>query len=64
MHKDIRHGEDVIPRRDRTGNAGALRSLKPYPAYKDSGIEWLGEVPVHWEVKQLKYSALLCVGQT
>lgn len=28
-----------------------------YPAYKDSGVEWLGEVPTHWEVKRLKYSA-------
>ena len=34
---------------------------RPYPAYKDSGIEWLGEIPAHWGVKQLKYSALLCV---
>ena len=24
--------------------------LKPYPAYKDSGVPWLGEVPAHWEV--------------
>jgi type I restriction enzyme S subunit len=23
---------------------------KPYPAYKDSGVEWLREVPTHWEV--------------
>lgn len=23
--------------------------------YKDSGIEWLGEIPVHWEVKRMKY---------
>ena len=28
-----------------------------YPAYKDSGIEWLGDVPVHWEVKRLKNTA-------
>ena len=28
--------------------------LKPYPAYKDSGVEWLGEVPAHWEVERLK----------
>ena len=26
----------------------------PYSAYKDSGIEWLGEIPAHWEVKRLK----------
>ena len=25
--------------------------LKPYPAIKDSGVEWLGEVPEHWEVR-------------
>jgi type I restriction enzyme S subunit len=24
---------------------------------KDSGVEWLGEIPAHWEVKRLKYLA-------
>ena len=28
-----------------------------YPAYKNSGVEWLGNVPTHWEVKRLKFSA-------
>ncbi len=28
-----------------------------YPEYKPSGIEWLGEVPGHWEVKRLKFAA-------
>lgn len=28
-----------------------------YPEYKSSGVEWLGEVPGHWEVKRLKYCA-------
>ena len=32
---------------------------KPYPAYKPSGVEWLGYVPEHWKVKQLKYTAPL-----
>ncbi len=27
-----------------------LAGLKPYPACKDSGVPWLGEVPEHWEV--------------
>lgn len=27
---------------------------KAYPEYKDSGIEWLGEIPKHWEVRKLK----------
>ena len=28
--------------------------LKPYPAYKDSGVPWLGKVPAHWETKRVK----------
>ncbi len=27
-----------------------IAGLKPYPAMKDSGVPWLGEVPEHWEV--------------
>ncbi|MGI9180705.1 MAG: restriction endonuclease subunit S [Longimicrobiaceae bacterium] len=30
--------------------AAGLRRFKPYPAYKDSGVEWLGEIPAGWEV--------------
>ncbi len=30
---------------------------QPYPAYRPSGVEWLGEIPAHWEVRRLKYSA-------
>jgi len=30
-------------------------SFPRYPEYKDSGVEWLGEVPVHWEVKRLNH---------
>ncbi len=30
-----------------------FRHCKPYPAYKDSGVAWLGEVPKHWEVRRL-----------
>ena len=29
--------------------------LDPSPRLKPSGIEWLGDVPEHWEVKRLKY---------
>ena len=28
--------------------------MKRYPKMKPSGIEWLGEIPEHWEVKRLK----------
>jgi type I restriction enzyme S subunit len=26
-----------------------------YPEYKDSGVEWLGEIPVHWDIRKLKH---------
>ena len=32
-----------------------MNNLNKYPAYKASGVEWLGDVPEHWEVKRLKY---------
>ena len=36
---------------ERIAGPGRFRA---YPAYKDSGVEWLGEIPVDWEVKRLK----------
>ena len=30
--------------------------FKPYPKYKDSGIDWIGEIPEEWEVRKLKYN--------
>ena len=31
-----------------------MADLLPYPAMKDSGVESLGEVPEHWEVRRIK----------
>lgn len=30
-------------------------SFPRYPTYKDSGVKWLGQVPVHWDVIQFKH---------
>src|SRR5579859_3014518 len=30
--------------------AASIGKWKAYPAYNDSGVEWLGEIPEHWEV--------------
>jgi type I restriction enzyme S subunit len=30
-----------------------MSQYKAYPAYKDSGVEWIGQVPEHWEVKPI-----------
>ncbi|HRF97051.1 MAG TPA: hypothetical protein PLZ51_17705, partial [Aggregatilineales bacterium] len=31
------------------------RGLNPDAPMKDSGIEWLGEIPSHWEVRRIKF---------
>jgi len=32
-----------------------MTRLKPYPAMKDSGVPWLGEVPEHWDMRRGKW---------
>lgn len=27
--------------------------MKKYDSYKDSGIEWIGKIPSHWDVKKI-----------
>lgn len=39
-------------------------SLPRYPQYKESGVEWLGRVPTHWEVKRLKHNLRLLTEKT
>lgn len=36
-------------------NQAVTKGLNPNVKMKDSGIEWLGEIPAHWEVKKLKF---------
>ena len=36
------------------GSAVTAERYRPYPAYRDSGVEWLGDIPEHWDVKRLK----------
>lgn len=33
--------------------------MKRYEVYKSSGIEWIGEIPKHWEVKRLKFNTYI-----
>lgn len=39
-----------------------MSHYKSYPAYKDSGVEWLGRVPEHWQIKRLKHIANVQTG--
>ena len=37
---------------------------QPYPAYRDSGAEWLGQVPAHWKVRKIRQCASISGGMT
>ena len=37
-----------------------MSRYKRYERYKDSGVEWIGEIPEHWEVGRLKSSIKSC----
>jgi type I restriction enzyme, S subunit len=37
---------------------------KKYNSYKDSGVEWIGEIPVHWDKKKIKYVTSILTGST
>jgi type I restriction enzyme, S subunit len=37
-------------------------SFARYPAYRDSGVPWLGEVPAHWQIKKISHVADLIAG--
>lgn len=51
--KLLEEQKQVIIQQAVTGQVD-VRTDQPYPAYKDSGVEWLGEVPEHWEVRRMK----------
>lgn len=44
-------------------NHAVTKGLDPNVKMKDSGIEWIGEIPEHWEVKKLKFLADITLGK-
>ena len=51
----------LAEKRQATISHAVTKGLNPDAPMKDSGVEWLGDVPVHWDVKRLKH---LCKVQT
>ncbi|PKN50431.1 MAG: type I restriction endonuclease subunit S [Deltaproteobacteria bacterium HGW-Deltaproteobacteria-16] len=45
----------LAEKRQATISHAVTKGLNPNASMKDSGVEWLGEVPEHWEVKKLGY---------
>jgi type I restriction enzyme S subunit len=44
------------------GGLTGQRSLGAYPQYRDSEVEWLGEIPAHWKVARVRDHAFLING--
>ena len=59
--KLLEEQKQVLIHRAVTGRVD-VRTGRPYPAYKDSGVEWLGDVPEHWEVIRLGRLITLTTG--
>lgn len=38
--------------------------MKRYDSYKDSGIEWIGEIPAHWKLRRIDWIANIIRGNT
>jgi len=41
-----------------------MSRYEKYPAYRDFGVEWIGEIPGHWEVKQTRHIFKIYSGST
>jgi type I restriction enzyme, S subunit len=47
----------------RAEDTAMSRQFNPYPTYKESNIEWLGKIPMHWGCKRLKFVAPIRVAK-
>lgn len=52
----------LAEKRQATISHAVTKGLNPDAPMKDSGVAWLGEVPVHWEVTRLKFIATVQTG--
>ena len=41
-----------------------MSHYKPYPAYRDSGVEWIGQVPEHWRHSKVAWDMKMTIGWT
>ena len=53
----------LAEKRQATISHAVTKGLNPDVPMKDSGVEWLGEVPEHWEVKQIRHFAEVLRGK-
>lgn len=59
IEKDTRLIELLQEKRTALINHVVTKGLDPEAPMKDSGIEWIGEIPEEWEIRRLKYNCLV-----
>jgi type I restriction enzyme S subunit len=59
MSSGVRRHEGALER----GDVSLHSRYRPYPAYKDSGVEWLGRIPSHWQIRALKRGFAVRLGK-
>jgi len=56
--------ELLLEKRSALITCAVTKGLDPSVPMKDSGVEWLGEIPTHWELERIKWAARLESGHT
>ena len=64
IEKDKRLIELLKERRTALINHAVTKGLDPNVKLKDSGIDWIGEIPEGWEVHRLKFKETVIMGQS
>lgn len=59
IHKKI---ELLQEQRTELINKCVTKGLDPNVEMKDSGVEWIGDIPKHWDVTKLKYHGSVLIG--
>jgi len=55
---------DTLQQVEKALDVADVRRYEPYPAYKPSGIDWLGDVPEHWDKFQIRHLYKVLNGST
>ena len=56
--------ERLAEKRQALITRAVTKGLNPDAPMKPSGIDWLGDIPAHWEVKRFRFTAKLISGST
>lgn len=64
IEKQTKQIELLKEKRQAVISHAVTKGINPNVPIKDSGVEWLGEIPEHWEVSKLKYVGEAIIGLT